>query len=435
MRDSPLAAASSGVMNQINHSMLDSTEASFIQPATFDYGAHFADSLHTLRREGNYRHFARLSRIPGEWPRAMLHDDTGARQVTVWCSNDYLGMGSHPATTKTMADVARQQSAGAGGTRNISGTHQLHAELENELAALHDKPAALLFNSGYLANLGSLATLASKLPGCVVISDERNHASMIAGIQAARVEKWVFRHNDLSHLESILLRLPSNRPKIIAFESIYSMDGSIGDISGITSLAQRFGALTYLDEVHAVGLYGPRGAGIADREGVAGQVDIIQGTLAKAFGVVGGYVAASANVVDFLRSFSREFIFTSSLPPPVVAAAMASVRFLRQAHDLREQHQAQVAKVKQALRSAGLPLLETQSHIVPVMIGDAKRASAICKTLLNDHGIYVQPINYPTVARGTERIRLTPSPQHTDAMIAQLLDALGDTFWRHGGLQ
>lgn len=365
----------------------------------------------------------------------MLHDDSGARPVTVWCSNDYLGMGSHPVTTEAMADVARHESAGAGGTRNISGTHQLHAELENELAGLHGKPAALLFNSGYLANLGSLATLASKLPDCVVISDERNHASMIAGIQAARVEKWVFRHNDLSHLETNLRRLPVHRPKIIAFESVYSMDGSIGNIAGIVSLAQRYGALTYLDEVHAVGLYGPGAAGIADLEGAASKVDIIQGTLAKAFGVVGGYVAASASTVDFLRSFSREFIFTSSLPPPVAAAALASVRFVRQAHDLRQQHQTQVAKVKHALRLAGLPLLETQSHIVPVMIGDAKRASVICKALLNDHGIYVQPINHPTVARGTERIRLTPSPQHTDAMIASLVGALVDAFKRHEGLQ
>jgi len=434
MRDSPLAAALSSVMNQINHFLFGSAEASFIQPATFDYGAHFLDSLRTLKREGSYRHFARLSRIPGQWPRAVLHDHSGARQVTVWCSNDYLGMGSHPVTTEAMADAARHESAGAGGTRNISGTHQLHAELESELAAFHGKPAALLFNSGYLANLGSLATLASKLPDCVVISDERNHASMIAGIQAARVEKFVFRHNDLSHLETILRRLPVHRPKIVAFESVYSMDGSIGNITGIVSLAQCYGALTYLDEVHAVGMYGPGAAGIADREGAAGKVDIIQGTLAKAFGVVGGYVAASANVVDFLRSFSREFIFTTSLPPPVVAAALASMQFVRQAHDLRQQHQTQVEKVKHALRLAGLPLLETQSHIVPVMIGDAKRASVICKALLNDHGIYVQPINHPTVARGTERIRLTPSPQHTDAMIASLVGALVDAFKRHEGL-
>ncbi len=422
-------------MNQIVHSHVQPSAVSSAQLEPFDYSDYFSDSLQALKREGNYRHFARLSRIPGEWPKAMLHDHSGARQVTVWCSNDYLGMGSHPVTTEAMAKVAQHESAGAGGTRNISGTHQLHAALENELAALHRKPAALLFNSGYLANLGSLATLASKLPDCVVISDERNHASMIAGIQAARVEKLIFRHNDLSHLESILLRLPVHRPKIIAFESIYSMDGTISDIAGITSLARRFGALTYLDEVHAVGLYGPGGAGIADREGVAGKVDIIQGTLAKAFGVVGGYVAASATTVDFLRSFSREFIFTSSLPPPVAAAALASVRFVRQAHGLRQQHQTQVVKVKQALRSAELPLLETQSHIVPVMIGDSKRASAICATLLSDHGIYVQPINHPTVARGTERIRVTPSPQHTDAMITALVEALVDAFRRHGGPQ
>lgn len=422
-------------MNQIAQSYLPPSVVSSAQGAPFDYTDYFSESLRALKSRGNYRHFARLSRIPGEWPRAILHDGAGARPVTVWCSNDYLGMGSNSITTEAMASVARHESAGAGGTRNISGTHQLHAELENELAALHGKPAALLFNSGYLANLGTLATLASQLPDCIVISDERNHASMIAGIQAARVQKAVFRHNDLSHLETLLRQLPVHRPKIIAFESIYSMDGTISDIAGLTSLARRFGALTFLDEVHAVGLYGPGGAGIADREGVAGKVDVIQGTLAKAFGVVGGYVAASTTMVDFLRSFSREFIFTSSLPPPVAAAALESVRFVRRAHDLRQQHQTQVAKVKRALRAAGLPLLETQSHIVPVMIGESKRASEICKKLLSDHAIYVQPINHPTVASGTERIRLTPSPQHTDAMIAALVEALVDAFQQHGGPQ
>ncbi|MSO99313.1 MAG: 5-aminolevulinate synthase [Rhodospirillaceae bacterium] len=421
-------------MNQISRSsQAQLAQGSFAPAAGFDYAAHFSDALRELKAQGNYRHFARLSRIPGAWPRAVLHTAAGARDVTVWCSNDYLGMGSHPATVNAMADVARGQSAGAGGTRNISGTHQLHAELERELAELHGKPAALLFNSGYLANLGSLATLASHLPGCIVLSDERNHASMIAGIQAARIEKHIFKHNDVEHLDSILQRLPAHRPKIIAFESVYSMDGTIGDIAGIISLAKRHGALTYLDEVHAVGLYGPGGAGIAEREGLALQVDFIQGTLAKAFGVVGGYVAASAFAVDFLRSFSREFIFTSSLPPPVVAAALASVQYVRQAHDLRARHQVQVAKAKAALRAAELPILDSLSHIVPIMVGDASRTSAICATLLNDFGIYVQPINHPTVPRGSERIRLTPSPQHTDAMIEALVAALATAFQRHGG--
>ncbi|MDX2145512.1 MAG: 5-aminolevulinate synthase [Rhodospirillaceae bacterium] len=400
----------------------------------FDYGAHVAAALAQLKAQGNYRRFARLSRIGGAWPRALLHDGGAAREVTVWCSNDYLGMGSHPAVIGAMAETALAQSAGAGGTRNISGTHHLHDALERELAALHGKPAALLFNSGYLANLGSLATLATKLPGCIVLSDERNHASMIAGIQAARVEKHVFRHNDLAHLDSLLARLPSSCPKIVAFESVYSMDGTVADIAGIAALARRHHALTYLDEVHAVGLYGAGGAGLADQQGAARHVDIIQGTLAKAFGVVGGYVAASAEIVDFLRSFSREFIFTSALPPPVAAAALASVRFVRQADGLRSRHQRQVAKVKRALRAAGLPVVDTPSHIVPVMVGDATRGAAISAGVLNDHGIYVQPINSPTVAPGTERLRLTPSPQHDDAMIGTLTAALADVFARHGGL-
>jgi 5-aminolevulinate synthase len=398
----------------------------------FDYGAHVGAALTQLKSQGNYRRFARLSRIGGAWPRALLHDGGAAREVTVWCSNDYLGMGSHPAVIGAMAETALAQSAGAGGTRNISGTHHLHDMLERELAEMHGKPSALLFNSGYLANLGSLATLAAKLPGCIVLSDERNHASMIAGIQAARVEKHVFRHNDLAQLDSLLRRLPPSRPKIIAFESVYSMDGTVADIPAIAALARRHHALTYLDEVHAVGLYGPYGAGLAAQQGAAQHVDIIQGTLAKAFGVVGGYVAASAEIVDFLRSFSREFIFTSALPPPVVAAALASVRFVRQADDLRIRHQQHVAKVKRNLRAVGVPVVDTPSHIVPVMIGDAKRASAISATLLNEHGIYVQPINSPTVPRGTERLRLTPSPQHTDAMITALTAALVDAFACHG---
>jgi len=401
--------------------------------ARFDYAAHFNAALDDLKRGGSYRRFARLSRIAGAWPRALLHDEHGAREVTVWCSNDYLGMGAHASTVVAMSQTALTQSAGAGGTRNISGTHTLHCELEAELADLHGKPAALLFTSGYLANLGALATLAAKLPGCIVLSDERNHASMIAGLQAARVEKRIFRHNDLAHLEEILRTLPASRPKLIAFESVYSMDGTISDIAAVTALARRYNALTYLDEVHAVGLYGPEGAGIAARDAVAAQVDIIQGTLAKSFGVIGGYVAASAAIIDVLRSFSREFIFTSALPPPVVAAALAAVRHVRGAHELRARHQSRVVAVKQALAAAGLPVLDSPSHIVPVMVGEAHRATAISRALLDDHGIYVQPINHPTVPRGTERLRLTPSPQHTDAMIADLAAGLRDVFTRIGG--
>lgn len=396
-----------------------------------DFERHFASRLDDLRARGNYREFVQLSRIAGAWPRARWHGPGGVREVTVWCSNDYLGMGQHSAVTGAMAGEAMAQSAGSGGTRNISGTNTLHAELETELADLHRKSAALLFTSGYVANLGSLATLAAALPKTVVLSDERNHASMIAGLQAARVEKQVFRHNDPDHLEALLRRLPPDRPKIIAFESVYSMDGTMGAIAEITALARAYGALTYLDEVHAVGLYGREGAGVAAMTGCSDAIDVIQGTLAKAFGVIGGYVAASATIVDYLRSFSREFIFTSSLPPPVAAAALAAVREVRRADDRRARLRDRVAAVKRGLDRAGITYLPSESHIVPVPVSGAARVKAVAKTLLDEHGIYVQPINAPTVPIGGERLRLTPGPLHDEAMIEQLITALVDALARH----
>lgn len=409
-------------MKHVGAQSLPLIAQSWAKAQPFSYAAFFSERLDDLRARGAYRDFARLSRIPGAWPKALLHDDAGAREVTVWCSNDYLGMGQHPAVVEAMAETARGQSAGSGGTRNISGTHRLHATLEAELADLHGKQAALLFTSGYVANLGTLATLAAGIPGCIVLSDEKNHASMIAGLQAARVEKRIFRHNDLAHLESLLQAIPAGRPKIIAFESVYSMDGTIGAAAEIATLAKRYGALTYLDEVHAVGLYGPHGAGIAATQGA--EIDVIQGTLAKSFGVIGGYIAADAKLIDYVRSFSREFIFTSSLPPPVVAGALAAVRFLRGADDLRLRHQDRVAATKRALANAGIPFSDAPSHIVPVLVPGAARVKAVARRLLDDSAIYVQPINAPTVAVGAERLRLTPSPLHTDAMIADLVAAL-----------
>lgn len=396
--------------------------------AGFGYDHFFGGELAALKASGAYRQFAKLSRVAGQWPRVMLHDAHHPRLVTSWCSNDYLGMGQHAVTMAAMAEAATAQAAGAGGTRNIAGTHAVHTALEAELATLHGKAAALLFTSGYVANLGALVTLASKIPDCVVFSDERNHASMIAGIRAARVEKHIFRHNDAAHLEQLLKQHPVSRPKIIAFESVYSMDGTIGDLAAFSALAKRYGAITYLDEVHAVGLYGPNGGGISDLTGLADQIDVIQGTLAKAFGVVGGYVAASAQTIDFLRSFSGEFIFTTSLPPPVAAAALAAVTHVRHAHELRTQLQARVTAVKQALTTAGLPVMESPSHIVPIFVGNAARVKAISAHLLDAHDIYAQPINAPTVSVGTERLRLTPGPYHTAAMTDHLVAALRDSF-------
>ena len=395
------------------------------------YESFMARALNALRSEGNYRHFVRLERIAGRYPHAHWHSETGVKDVIVWCANDYLGMAQHPRVINALKRAADRYGAGAGGTRNISGTQSVHTSLERELAVLHNKEAALLFTSGFVANEAILSTVAGRLPGCVVLSDEKNHASMIAGIRNARIEKRIFPHNDLDTLRHILQDLEPARPKLIAVESVYSMDGTITDLPALVDLAETYNALTYVDEVHAVGLYGPTGAGIAARDGVSEQIDILQGTLAKGFGVMGGYMAASRTVVDFVRSFAPGFIFTTALSPVLAEAALASVRLVRSATELRQRHQNQAAFLKKGLLEAGIPFLLNDSHIVPVVIGDPVKAKAVADGLLRRHGLYVQPINHPTVPKGTERLRLTPSPWHTDDMITTLIAALNDELARH----
>lgn len=388
----------------------------------------FSDALRTIQSEGRYRIFANLARQKGAFPQAELVENEQARPITVWCSNDYLGMGQHPKVLAAMHAALDEVGAGSGGTRNISGTTRFHVELEDEIAGLHTKEAALLFTSAYVANEAALSTLANLLEGCVIFSDEMNHASMIAGIRNGRSKKCLFRHNDPADLEQKLKRVPRDTPKIIAFESVYSMDGHIAPIAEFCDLAQKYGALTYLDEVHAVGLYGPHGGGIAERDGVMDRVDVINGTLAKAFGVMGGYIAGSRNLIDAVRSFAPGFIFTTSLAPTLAAGARASIQHLKMSCKERTTLAERVQVVKIRLSSHRLPVVKNKSHIAPVIVGDPVHCRELTETLRTRHNIYVQPINYPTVPRGTERIRLTPSPVHTDADIDHLVSALSELW-------
>ena len=393
-----------------------------------DYEAHFQAALDGLKERGNYRVFAELQRHKGQYPRATRHLENGTQEVTVWCSNDYLGMGQHPAVIDAMHDELDRSGAGAGGTRNISGTMHAHRQLEIELADLHGKEDALLFTSGYVSNWAALGTLAAKLPNCVVLSDALNHASMIEGIRHSRAECLKFKHNDVEDLDRLLAGVEPGRPKLVAFESVYSMDGDIAPIKDILDVCDRHGAMTYIDEVHAVGMYGARGGGVAEREGLMDRITVIEGTLGKAFGVVGGYIAGSRAMCDFVRSFASGFIFTTALPPAIAAGALASVRHLKASPFERKRQQERVAKVRSALRAMGIPQIENPSHIIPVMVGDAKKAKMISDWLMENHGIYVQPINYPTVPVGTERLRITPSPVHSDDDIDRLVKALSDIW-------
>jgi 5-aminolevulinate synthase len=401
----------------------------------FDYKSHFTATISTLKSDGRYRYFAELERNVGQFPNAsMRRSDGSVKDVTIWCSNDYLGMGQNQTVLNAMTQAIKKNGAGAGGTRNISGTTRHIVELEESLCDLHNKEAALVFTSGYTSNEGALSTLAKILPDCVIFSDELNHASMIAGIRAGQCEKKIFRHNDVAHLEELLKAYPVTQPKIIAFESVYSMEGSIAPLKDIIALAKKYNAMTYLDEVHAVGLYGPRGGGIAEQESVMDQIDILEGTFGKAYGIMGGFITGDKNIIDAIRSYAHAFIFTTALPPALTAGAKASVDYLKTSPFERKRIHANVAYFKAALRRIGLPFIDGPSHIVPVVVGEAHCCKAVTDMLLEQYNVYVQPINYPTVPIGTERLRMTPSAVHTKEQIDHLVNAL-DELWTHHALE
>ena len=394
------------------------------------YDEFFANALTRLRDERRYRVFADLERLAGRFPRAIWHSPQGPRDVIVWCSNDYLGMGQHPKVIGAMVETATRMGTGAGGTRNIAGTNHPLIELERELADLHGKPAALVFTSGYVSNETGISTLVKLMPNCLILSDAWNHNSMIEGIRQSHAEKQIFRHNDAAHLEELLRAADPARPKLIAFETLYSMDGDVAPVNRFCDLAERYGAMTYADEVHAVGMYGPRGGGMAAQQGAMHRVDVLEGTLAKAFGCLGGYIAASSSLIDAVRSYAPGFIFTTALPPAICAAATAAIRHLKASNFERERHQDRAARTKAVLSTAGLPVMPSATHIVPVFVGDPEKCKAASDLLLEEHGIYIQPINYPTVPKGTERLRITPTPYHEDALIDVLAEALVDVWER-----
>ena len=395
-----------------------------------NYDAYFAGALAQLRDERRYRVFADLERLAGRFPHAIWHSPQGPRDVIVWCSNDYLGMGQHPKVIGAMVETATRMGTGAGGTRNIAGTNHPLVDLERELADLHRKEAALVFTSGYVSNETGISTIAKLLPNCLILSDELNHNSMIEGVRQSKCEKQIFRHNDMAHLEDLLRAADPSRPKLIVFETLYSMDGDIAPTDRICDLAERYRAMTYADEVHAVGMYGPRGGGQAEQQGTMARIDVIEGTLAKAFGCLGGYITASSALCDAVRSYAPGFIFTTALPPPICAAATAAIRHLKASSFERERHQERAARVKAVLNAAGLPVMPNHTHIVPVFVGEPEKCKEATDLLLAEHGIYIQPINYPTVPKGSERLRITPTPYHADAVIDALAEALVDVWER-----